>query len=126
MSATKVLRLTVRQRQSVDCPRCYRKAGRPCAGSRIPGPSTLGGGWGGPPELDREHPVRVAAARVALAVTVEVISGDTAVPCQLCGAKAVVALPPRLLSVQPDSTTHVCHPGLGGCNHGFTVTSVAS
>lgn len=40
--------------------------------------------------------------------------------CQLCGAWAVVPLTPKQLAQQPDETTHVCHPGLGGCNHGFT------
>lgn len=48
---------------------------------------------------------------------------STAVPlpehCQLCGADAVVPLPPELLAQQTDGTTHVCHPGMGGCNHGF-------
>jgi hypothetical protein len=39
--------------------------------------------------------------------------------CQLCGAAAVVPLPPSLLTQQTDGTTHVCHPGMGGCNHGF-------
>lgn len=40
--------------------------------------------------------------------------------CSMCGAVgAIVALPPPLLEVQPDGTTHVCHPGFGGCNHGF-------
>jgi hypothetical protein len=40
--------------------------------------------------------------------------------CPICLAPdAVVALPPPLLAVQPDRTTHVCHPALGGCNHGF-------
>lgn len=39
--------------------------------------------------------------------------------CQLCGAEAIVPLPPSVLSQQTDGTTHVCHPGMGGCNHGF-------
>lgn len=42
-------------------------------------------------------------------------------PCRFCGVQAIVALPPHLLTIQPDDTTHVCHPGLGGCNHGFAI-----
>lgn len=34
-------------------------------------------------------------------------------------SNTIVPLPPALLAKQPDSTTHVCHPTLGGCNHGF-------
>ena len=40
--------------------------------------------------------------------------------CPKCGAQAVVALTPAERLAQPDDTTHVCHPMLGGCNHGFT------
>ncbi len=40
--------------------------------------------------------------------------------CQFCGAVALVSLPLPLLQAQPDDTTHVCHPALGGCNHGFS------
>lgn len=39
--------------------------------------------------------------------------------CPLCGAHAVVELTEDLKRDQPDGTTHVCHPGFGGCNHGF-------
>lgn len=40
--------------------------------------------------------------------------------CPFCGvADAVTALPPPLLSKQPDDTTHVCLPALDGCNQGF-------
>ncbi len=39
--------------------------------------------------------------------------------CMFCGMKAIVELPPHLKKIQPDGTTHVCHPGFGGCNHGF-------
>lgn len=42
-------------------------------------------------------------------------------PCPLCGVRAVCPLPPALLAEQPDETTHVCHPSLGGCNHGFAL-----
>ena len=40
--------------------------------------------------------------------------------CPNCGAHAIVALTPEQRLAQPDDTTHVCHPALGGCNHGFT------
>jgi hypothetical protein len=39
--------------------------------------------------------------------------------CPFCFKRAVVKLPPWLIEVQPDETTHVCHPVLNGCNHGF-------
>ncbi len=48
---------------SVSCPTCDARPGRPCKGSRIPSPSTLGGGWGGPPALKRAHPARAKAAK---------------------------------------------------------------
>ena len=40
--------------------------------------------------------------------------------CLICGAKSVVPLTPQQLAAQPDETTLVCHPALGGCNQGFT------
>lgn len=40
--------------------------------------------------------------------------------CPLCGKHAIVELTPEQRLAQPDDTTHVCHPTLGGCNHGFT------
>ena len=40
--------------------------------------------------------------------------------CPLCGAYAIVELTPAQRLAQPDDTTHVCHPALQGCNHGFT------
>lgn len=41
--------------------------------------------------------------------------------CPFCYAVgAVTELPPPILAVQPDDTTHVCNPALGGCNHGFS------
>jgi hypothetical protein len=47
--------------------------------------------------------------------------------CPLCFAQdCVVALPPPLLSQQPDDTTHVCLPALGGCNQGFARTKEVS
>lgn len=48
---------------NVQCPVCLRRPGRPCQGSRIPSASTLGGGWGGPADLQRPHPERIAYAR---------------------------------------------------------------
>jgi hypothetical protein len=39
--------------------------------------------------------------------------------CPFCLVPAVTKLPKPLLEIQPDGTTHVCHPSLGGCNHGF-------
>lgn len=43
--------------------------------------------------------------------------------CPMCKKFAVVNLAPHLLARQPDDTTHICHPALGGCNHGFSVVS---
>lgn len=40
--------------------------------------------------------------------------------CMMCGAGAVVKLPRGIAQEQHDGTTHVCHPSVGGCNHGFT------
>ena len=40
--------------------------------------------------------------------------------CSMCGKVAVVDLAPHFLAKQTDGTTHVCHPVLGGCNHGFS------
>lgn len=48
------------------------------------------------------------------------IMADKPVACAMCGTAAIVMLPPSLIARQPDDTTHVCHPGLGGCNHGFS------
>jgi hypothetical protein len=39
--------------------------------------------------------------------------------CPHCKRRAVIELPAAILSSQPDATTHVCHPLLLGCNHGF-------
>ena len=66
---TKTNRMTATERRSIPCPTCQRGAGRACAGSRIPGAGTLGGGWGGPPDLRREHPARIAAVRGGAVVT---------------------------------------------------------
>lgn len=40
--------------------------------------------------------------------------------CKFCRAPAVVRLPDALIAIQPDDTTHVCHPAVGGCNQGFS------
>jgi hypothetical protein len=50
--------VTEREKRRVPCPDCGRAAGQPCVSSRIPGPNTFGGGWGGPPSLDRAHEER--------------------------------------------------------------------
>jgi hypothetical protein len=44
--------------------------------------------------------------------------------CPLCKHFAVVRLPEALQGLQPDDTTHVCHPSIGGCNHGFALTAL--
>lgn len=49
-------------------------------------------------------------------------ANERGLDCPLCKAKAsVVALDKETLAQQTDGTTHVCHPLLGGCNHGFAV-----
>lgn len=42
-------------------------------------------------------------------------------PCPMCGKLAIVELSAKLKAVQPDDTTHVCHPGFNGCNQGFAL-----
>lgn len=42
-------------------------------------------------------------------------------PCPMCYLNTVVPLTPKQLAEQPDDTTHVCHPALGGCNQGFSL-----
>lgn len=44
--------------------------------------------------------------------------------CPKCGVVAVLPLDAASLAEQPDATTHVCHPLLGGCNHGFERTVI--
>ena len=44
-------------------------------------------------------------------------------PCPLCDVDALAFLPDALLAVQPDDTSVVCVPALGGCNHGFAMDS---
>jgi hypothetical protein len=41
--------------------------------------------------------------------------------CSSCLVEAVTELPPPLLAEQPDDTTHVCNPALGGCNQGYAL-----
>ena len=58
--------------------------------------------------------------------TYSVIGQDRAAPCTLCGKVAVVPLTSEQRRAQPDDTTHVCHPGFGGCNQGYAiVTTIA-
>jgi hypothetical protein len=52
-------------------------------------------------------------------VELQVIDANTAKYCPKCRRFAVVPLTPRQLAQQPDSTTHVCHPAIGGCNQGY-------
>lgn len=59
--AAKPPTVTEAQKRTVACPRCGARRGKPCRGSRIPGANTFGGGWGGPPDLDRAHGERRAA-----------------------------------------------------------------
>lgn len=39
--------------------------------------------------------------------------------CPFCGKFTVTELPKPIRDAQPDDTTHVCNPALGGCNRGF-------
>lgn len=39
--------------------------------------------------------------------------------CPKCGVHALVGLPKPVIKAQPDETNIVCHPAIGGCNHGF-------
>ena len=48
---------------NVTCPTCEARPGRECRSSRQPGPNSYGGGWGGPPAMQRPHPARVQARR---------------------------------------------------------------
>lgn len=66
---TKAPRLSEAQKRAVACPTCGVSAGKACRGSRTPGPNTFGGGWGGPPDLDRAHDTRRQAALRALPPT---------------------------------------------------------
>jgi len=87
VSAGKASRLTQRQRRSVRCPTCGQGVGSPCQGSRIPSASTLGGGWGGPPPLEREHPSRVAAVRERRVALRDALCACDDVSCWSCGSR---------------------------------------
>ncbi len=39
--------------------------------------------------------------------------------CPFCRKMTVVPLTRKQRAAQPDDTTHVCHPSIGGCNQGF-------
>lgn len=69
---------TAKKLRALDlpCPRCEARPGRPCNGSRIPGPGTLGGGWGGPSPLDRPHSERQAVRRALEALRAAVGDAD--------------------------------------------------
>jgi hypothetical protein len=50
---------------------------------------------------------------------------EAAIPreCKVCGALAVLPLDAETRAKQPDGTTLVCHPVLGGCNLGYEVVT---
>jgi hypothetical protein len=73
------------------------------------------------------------AARRARAATVSSVGGilaglepapfcAAAVPtiCHFCRVPAVLPLDEATRAKQPDDSTHVCHPALGGCNQGYS------
>lgn len=71
-------KVTEAQKRSVDCPNCGAKRGKPCKSSRIPGPNTFGGGWGGAPDLDNSHTERRSAYLAK-------ITAPDAPSCKACG-----------------------------------------
>lgn len=139
-------RLTETQKRSVRCPTCHATIGKPCRRQR--GPHDLCD----PPDhaLSHSHDARREAAMDALPTPVIAVptprsiivglpspSYDPVVwfvdgqrfdcsresgACPFCCKRAVVRLPEPLRTIQPDGTTHVCVPTLGGCNHGFEDT----
>lgn len=46
--------------------------------------------------------------------------------CPLCGAIAVLPLDDTTRAMQPDGTTHVCHPTLEGCSAGYVLAPLAA
>lgn len=42
-------------------------------------------------------------------------------PCPKCGKRSLALLTLEQRQAQPDATMIVCHPLLGGCNHGFSI-----
>ena len=100
MQTTETKGLDAAARRAHRCPACGAAPGAPCRGSRVPSPATLGGGWGGPPSLRREHTARVELARrppVPVAVVATEKRDETlAIPANLCdlgraAAEAVLA-----------------------------------
>ena len=69
----------------------------------------------GPDRIRWAFPAASGRFKDAQVFDLEVLPGG----CPMCSKRAIVPLPPPVLAVQPDNTTHVCHPALGGCNHGF-------
>lgn len=53
----------------------------------------------------------------------KIVTTPTAVVshCPFCAMAAVTPLPEAIRAKQPDNTSHVCNPYIGGCNHGFTM-----
>jgi hypothetical protein len=47
----------------IPCAKCLAVWAQPCRGTRQPGPASMGGGWGGPPDRQRPHAERIAAAK---------------------------------------------------------------
>lgn len=65
---------------------------------------------------------RGATVNVILWITVDKEEYDCPVlpdACPFCGEACIALLPLPLAAKQIDGTTHVCHPSIGGCNHGF-------
>jgi hypothetical protein len=60
--------VTEMQKRTVACPTCGVGKGKPCRSSRQPGAHTFGGGWGGPPDLERAHAERRQAYLIDNAV----------------------------------------------------------
>lgn len=63
---------------------------------------------------------RKETARIRAEKSWAVSSSDALrIPCPMCQRVALVRLPQSLLAFETDGTNVVCHPALGGCNHGF-------
>lgn len=43
--------------------------------------------------------------------------------CTFCLLPAVMLLPDAIAAAQPDGVNAVCHPEVGGCNHGFVMAA---
>lgn len=56
--AAKMVSVSEKSKRSIQCPECLAGIGKACRSSRQPGANTFGGGWGGPPDLDRAHGAR--------------------------------------------------------------------